>query len=267
MTGPGLQNEFAKKASTMKIPSYYDNKDYGKKVKAVPRKVSIVSSGTGKFYGARTIMTKETFAQFLNKEELVEQPIETVDADCDKEHIEESTMTFADYLVEGDDITTLPDTVLGEIKSNIRSGAKDVAQKWKNALELVHKAYQVANVRRPTPSQKGAWKQYEQMIQFGVRQLTDTRGIDGDWRMSNVLIREQKEVDQKMGKRRFFAEIDGHPATEVDGKDMGEIIEQMTNKFRRHSSSVRVEHRSDHGAILSIWKDGVQIDKMIIKEL
>lgn len=240
MSGPHIENDFSKRSGEMNIPSQYDNKDYGKKVKAVPKKVLVKSSsGDGKLYGSRAIMTKES-------------------------------MTFTQYLIEGDDLTLLPDSVLGEIKSNIRTGAKDLEQKWKNALELVHKAYQVANVRRPTPDQKGAWKQYEEMISFGVRQLTATRGIDGDWRMSKVLVREAyQDVDksQQMGKRRFFAEIPGAAATEVDGTDMGEIIENITNKFRRHGASVRVDERSKLGAVLSIWKNGIQIDKMVIKEL
>lgn len=240
MSGPHIENDFSKRAGEMNIPSQYDNKDYGKKVKAVAKKVQVKSSsGDGKLYGSRAIMTKES-------------------------------MTFTQYLIEGDDLTLLPDSVLGEIKSNIRTGAKDLEQKWKNALELVHKAYQVANVRRPTPDQKGAWKQYEEMISFGVRQLTATRGIDGDWRMSKVLVREAyQDVDksQQMGKRRFFAEIPGAAATEVDGTDMGEIIENITNKFRRHGASVRVDERSKLGAVLSIWKNGIQIDKMVIKEL
>lgn len=241
MSGPGSQNSFAQSAGDMDIPSQYKNTDFGKKVKAVAKKVNIKSSGKdGKFYGARAIMTKE----------------------C---------MTFAEYLLEGDDLTMLPDAIVGEIKSNIRAGAKDLEQKWKNALELVHKAYQVTSVRRPTPEQKGAWKQYEELIRFGVQQLSATRGIDGDWRMSQVLVREaaEPEIDksQQMGKRRFFAEIPGASAAELDGTDMGEIIEQITNKFKRHGARVRVDERNKHGAVLSIWKNGVQIEKMIIKEL
>lgn len=241
MNGPGSQNSFAQSAGDMSIPSQYDNKDFGKKTKAVAKKITIKSSGKdGKFYGARAIMTKES-------------------------------KTFSEYLIESDDLSLLPDAVIGEIKSNIRSGAKDLEQKWKNALELVHKAYQVTNVRRPTPDQKGAWKQYEDLIKYGVQQLSATRGIDGEWRMSNVLVREaaNHNVDrsQQMGKRRFFAEVPGSSAAELDGTDLGEIIEQITNKFKRHGASVRVDERNKLGAVLSIWKNGIQIEKMVIKEL
>jgi len=42
---------------------------------------------------------------------------------------------------EGDDLDALPPDVVSEIQKNIRDGAKDIQQKWANALELVHKAY------------------------------------------------------------------------------------------------------------------------------
>lgn len=241
MEGPGSQNSFAKSAGEMNIPNQMDNKDYGKKVKAHAKKIVVRSSGDpSKMYGARAIMTKESFSQYL--------------------------LTEAE-----NDITLLPDAVLGEIKSNIRTGAKDLEQKWKNALELVHKAYQVTNIRRPLPDEKGAWRQYEEMIRYGVRQLSATRGIDGEWRMASVLIREGREMandaPQPMSKRRFFVEVPGEVATEILGTDMGEIIEQLSNKFKRHSASVRVEERNKYGAKLSVWKKGVQVDELVIKEL
>lgn len=126
---PDVENEVSKGSPEMKIPSQYDNVDWGSKTKLVNRKVSHKARGPGgKSYGSKAIMTKE------------------------------QKMTFIDHLItEGDDITLLPERVIGEIKSNIRKGAQDLEQKWKNALELVHKAYQVSNVRRPTPDQKGAW--------------------------------------------------------------------------------------------------------------
>lgn len=247
MSGPGSENSFAQSASEMNIPSQYDNKDFGKKSKTVARKIVIRSTGTDKkMYGARAIMTKE------NEED---QP---------------KRVTLIEYLIaESDDLSLLPDSVIGEIKKNIRTGAKDLEQKWKNALELVHKAYHVANIRRPTPDQKGAWKQYEELIKFGVRQLSACRGLDGEWRMSNVMIREQANVDrsQEISKRRFFVEVPGESAKEVAANDMGELIDGLINNFRRHSAKVRVEERNKNGAILSVWKNDVQIEKIVIKEL
>lgn len=236
MKGPAPENDFAKSAGEMSIPSQYTNKDYGKKVKAVAKKVVVKSSGPdGQVYGIRAIMTKES--------------------------------SFIDYLVtEANDLSSLPDIALSEIKNNIRAGAKDLTQQWKNALELVHKAYQVANMRRPTPDQKGAWKQYEDMIKYGVQQLTATRGLDGEWRMTNVLVREAADGG-RLAKRRFFAEVPGSAATEVEGDSLDDIIDKFVNKFRRHGTKVRVDERNKLGAVLSIWKGDQQVEKMVIKEL
>ena len=87
-------------------------------------------------------------------------------------------------LLEQDDMSALDPTQIGELKKKIREGAKDVAQKWSSALELVHKAYDVLSIQRPTPGMSAGWKQYTDLITFAVKQLSDTRGIEADWRMS-----------------------------------------------------------------------------------
>jgi hypothetical protein len=237
---PGVENEVSRGSPEMKIPSQYVNTDWGKKTKLVNRKVSHKAQGPGgKVYGSKAIMTKE------------------------------AKMTFIDHLItEGDDITLLPEKVIGEIKSNIRKGAQDLEQKWKNALELVHKAYQVSNVRRPTPDQKGAWKQYEQMIQHGVRQLVAARGLNGEWRTSNVLVRE---AEGDIGKRRFFVEIPGESAQEVEGESLDEIIEIIQNKITRsrdvHGTKVRIEERTKTHVVLTVWVNGIKRERIIVKEV
>ena len=238
---PDVENEVSRGSPEMKIPSQYVNTDWGKKTKLVNRKVSHKAHGPGgKLYGSKAIMTKE-----------------------------QAKPTFIDHLItEGDDITLLPERVIGEIKSNIRKGAQDLEQKWKNALELVHKAYQVANVRRPTPDQKGAWKQYEQMIQHGVRMLVASRGLNGEWRTSNVLVRE---AEGDIGKRRFFVEIPGERAQEVDGENLDDIIEAIQNKITRsrdvHGTKVRIEERSKTHAVLTVWVNGIKRERIVVKEV
>lgn len=85
-------------------------------------------------------------------------------------------------IVEGKDMSALPSTVIKDIEKKIREGAKDTSQKWKNALELVQKAYEVLNIERPTPASPAAWSQYEDMISFAVNELAKARGVNGDWR-------------------------------------------------------------------------------------
>lgn len=82
-----------------------------------------------------------------------------------------------------------PPSTIDTIKKNIRDGLKpdkDTGQyqNWANALHLVHKAFEVANVQRPQPDMKEMWKQYEEIIQYAVEQLSKVHGLDGAWRMS-----------------------------------------------------------------------------------
>jgi hypothetical protein len=251
MTYPGDENEFDKKATPMKNPITTDKgwRGVGAKTKVRAEKVSIKDSKTGKVYGTRTIMQKNTSEQ----------------------------LTFSAFLIsEGAaDITVYPEIVIKELRKLIREGANDLEQQWKNALELVNTAFKVANIRIPLPDQKGAWKQYEELIQYGVKQLHDARGIDGPWRLTNSSLREGEdpfdiygssdkkpasladiESDQTemgdIGKRRIFAEIPGAGQVEVHVKDFDELLTTMENQLRSKGARLRVDQRSDKNMMLSV---------------
>lgn len=93
-------------------------------------------------------------------------------------------------LRESDDLSSLPKDIMSDIRRNIRDGAQDLSQKWANALELVHRAYQVEGIERPKPQMKDAWEQYQENIKYAVDQLAQNRGMDGDWRMSSAMFRD-----------------------------------------------------------------------------
>lgn len=238
---PGEDTDLTKGTKTLNIPSQYNNIDYGKKSKVVRRKISMTSSGKdGKFYGARTIMTKE-----------------------DK-------VTFIGHLIqESTDLSAIPDSVYNEIKSNVRKGAKDLAQQWRDALELLHRAYYVTGVRRPTPTQKGGWKQYEELIKFAVKQLRATRGVDGKWRKSPVMIPEAADAtdERPIGKRRFFVEIPGDSPREIDADNMDDIVDSITNKLRREGAKLRIESRDKFATVATVWVGDVMRERIVIKEL
>jgi hypothetical protein len=261
--GPGSRNEFAKKAKKMEFPDQMDNVDYGKKVKVVARTIDHVDTKTGAFYGTRTIMTKEG-----------------------------TKLSFKEHLIleaSEDDITLLPQSVISELKKLIRQGAADLQQAWKNALELVHTAYHVGHVRLPRPDQGGAWKQYCDLISFGVKQLSDHRGIDGKWRTRDTLYTEAEEVaallefqqnqgfeltkpvDTPIGKRRFFVEIPGEAAVEADAKTLDDVIDQIAARIRSGreatGTKVRIELRNKFGAKLGIYVNDVKRDEIIVKEI
>lgn len=238
-----VENEVSKHSKVMKIPNQLDNVDYGAKRKVTTRKVEFRDTATGELFGSRTIATKEALRT-----------------------------SFIDHLMERNelnDLTLMPDAVLSEIKKNIRDGAKDTTQLWSNALELVNKAYQVTNIRIPAPEHKGAWKQYEDMISYGVSELARVRGIGGKWRSSEVMMRESSDVDdiQPMGKVRFFVEVPGEVATEVIADDMDDIIDTICNKLKRNGSNAKVAARSELGAVLDVFSRGVPVDRISIKQL
>lgn len=154
--------------------------------------------------------------------------------------------------------TRLPASVIGEIASLVRKGAKDLAQAWKNAVELVHTAYHVANVKRPTPDQKGAWKQYEDLLRTGVKALADTRGLSGDWRLSKTAFAEgiqTPELDEVLmeasqfrnRKHRIFVRTrhigfdDRTTETEVDAADMSEVVHKIQHQARRQGKAVHIK--------------------------
>lgn len=250
---PAQPNEFAQGAPEAKIPNQMDPRyrDIGRRTKIGKRRVNIHSTNTKgprKYYTFRAFMTKE----------------DTTSANG-------NTKFLASLLVtEATDITALPEQVVDELKKLVKKGASDLQQDWANALELVHKAYQVANVRRPAPDQKGAWKQYEGLIEDAVHALRKTRGVSGKWRMTTTKLREQVQLDpneKSIGKRRFFVDIPNVGSTEVDAKNIDEIIEQMSNKFRRHGAKARVEERAKKHAIISVWVNDVKRDNLTIKEI
>lgn len=304
MAGPGSRNEFAKKAKPMKFPHQLDNIDYGKKTKVVARTIDHIDSKTGKFYGTRTIMTKESYAPkwkvtydyFGSNKDVplytksVNVRAETADAAIREvkqlvggaNHKAESVnetlapVTFSEYLIEAskDDITTIPDKVVSEIKSLIRKGAQDLQQAWKNALELTNTAYHVARVRLPRPDQKGGWKQYLDLISYSVKQLAATRGIDGSWRVERSVVREAAEQqfdEEPIGKHRFFVEVPGESAVEVYGDSMDQIIDQIMNRIRVgkevRGTKARIEYRDEHMTRIGIYVNDTLRDRIVIKDI
>jgi len=124
------------------------------------------------------------------------------------------------------DLSVLGEDVIKELKKNIKDGAADQEQDLSNALELVHKAYKIAGVERPTPSEKGGWQQYEELLQLGVEELAAARkDVDSSWRMSSTVFREAME---KRIKVRVYEVGDkfGKSHT-VEVKNMEEVIEMV----------------------------------------
>lgn len=236
MAYPSKENEFDKTAVPMKNPPTMDKRwrGVGGRTKIRPEKVTIRDTNTGKVYGTRTLIQKTT----------------------------ESVDSFIDFLItEGAaDITEMPEVIIKELRKNIRDGASDTTQQWANALELVNTAYKVGNIRLPLPDQKGAWAQYEKLIQYGVQQLHDIRGISGDWRITKSSLRENaitssltdKDLSKDIGNNRIFATIPGVGSVEMHAANFDEVISQLENHLRSKGGKLRVEERNADTMMLAV---------------
>ena len=169
-------------------------------------------------------------------------------------------------LNEKTDLTELPEGEINKVKANIRKGAKDLNQKWANALELVHTAYEVAKVERPDITMEAAWKQYEDMIKYAVEQLSDARGIDGDWRMSSSSLNEAKQEDE-IFDFSIETNVDGLPVNVVK---KAKNIDELIKPFYAHNVTghdIELRHRSANHVTLHFCKDGKRTgDKVIIRK-
>lgn len=87
-------------------------------------------------------------------------------------------------LIGGDPTEVLPPYKIKEIRILIRKGAKDLKQRWKNAVELTNKAYEVAGCKTPKLSMVDGWKDYKDMLELAVQTLAKTRGPHANWRLS-----------------------------------------------------------------------------------
>lgn len=158
-----------------------------------------------------------------------------------------------------DPLDAIPEDALTEIKKNITDGAKDTEQVWANALDLVHKSFEVSGVQRPTPTLNAAWKQYETMLIYAVEQLAKFRGMDADWRMSSAMFHEALERQLKF---RVVELGDQHGKShDIEAKSLDDIITHLKD---RASSSYDVtitkskDKENPNGAVMSFAKWGIR---------
>lgn len=122
------------------------------------------------------------------------------------------------------DMSMLPTDIISELQYKIRKGSQDLRQKWANALELVHKAYHVVGVQRPTPEMTEAWKQYESLIQYAVQRLSKDRGMSADWRMSASTFQESSE---HLSKFKVTIDLVEPQTVIVETCDIQQIIDNI----------------------------------------
>ena len=156
---------------------------------------------------------------------------------------------------EGDDLDALPPDVMTEIQKNIRTGAKDVEQIWANALELVHKAYEVSGIERPTPDLKNAWKQYEENLTYAVQQLAKYRGMNGDWRTTSMIFTEAALEPKQKTFRVTYSGPDAGEGSTVAAKSIDEVIHELTDTPEGYQAKI---HKTPHEAHITFSKWGIK---------
>lgn len=161
---------------------------------------------------------------------------------------------------EADDGSKIPEESLKLIQSNIRKGAADTDQRWSNALHLVHKAYEISNVERPSPDMKAAWKQYETNLQYAVQQLSKSRGLDADWRMSAAVFHEAAKRNIQFsvkGKLPNGPDIDNV----AEAEDFDQFIDELKKAFKNNKNTYTLKiHVEDlyKGKKLTFWQFGIR---------
>jgi hypothetical protein len=157
-----------------------------------------------------------------------------------------------------DDLSIVPEDAIKDIKKNIKDGAKDLEQDWANAMELCHKAYSVAGVERPTPAERSAWKQYEEMLQLAVNELADARKLSKDksWRMSSTVFKEAMEPRIKV-RVVELGDTKGKGHT-VEAKNMEEIIEMVRKQAGERGYDMDVEDKDDGSHVCTFAQHGIK---------
>ncbi len=169
-------------------------------------------------------------------------------------------------IVEKTDLSELPEGDLNKVKKNIRKGAQDTDQRWANALELVHTAYEISEIQRPDITMESAWKQYEEMIKYAVQELAKARGMDDDWRMT-TLSETKKIPDPEEIEYSIETTVDDLPVNIIR---KGKNIEEIIKPFYSHNVTghdIELRHRGANNVCLYFCKDGKRTgDKVTIRK-
>jgi len=157
-----------------------------------------------------------------------------------------------------DDLSIVPEDAMKDIKKNIKDGAADLEQDWSNAMELTQKAYSVAGVERPSPSERSAWTQYEEMLMFAVNELADAHKLSKDksWRMSSTVFKEAMEPRIRV-RVVELGDTKGKGHT-VEVKNMEEIINQVRKLAGTKGYDMEVQDDDDGSSLCTFAEHGIK---------
>lgn len=94
-------------------------------------------------------------------------------------------MKITDLFETEGDQSELPKEKYEAIMRELEELAKDESREFASALAMVHEAYRICDIERPSPSMRGGWDQYEKCIGVAVQYLGKYKP-DGNWRTTTT---------------------------------------------------------------------------------
>lgn len=163
-------------------------------------------------------------------------------------------------LKEKDDLSKLPEDIIKDLKKLIRDGAADLDLEWPNSLELVKRAYTVQGIERPTPAERTAYTQFEELLKYAVEQLADARKDTGNsWRMSSTVFREFKESMEKVCRFRVYEVSDkAGKGWTVEAKNMETIVDMVRNQASGAGFDMDVKEHDPSSCTCNFSYQGIQ---------
>ena len=102
-------------------------------------------------------------------------------------------MRFLDFLLEArkkekkivfietDGRSPFPNDTLISLQKEINKNCKDLEHEWKNAVEVVNYSFNELDVPIPTANLTARWEQYKECLKYAIKNLVDSRGLNGSW--------------------------------------------------------------------------------------
>jgi hypothetical protein len=82
---------------------------------------------------------------------------------------------------ETDSQLPFPKDTITAIKKRINVFSKDLKMEWDSPIELLDAVLLELKIPKPLAFLKDRWKQYEELIEFTIENLYDSRGASGNW--------------------------------------------------------------------------------------
>jgi len=86
--------------------------------------------------------------------------------------------------IETDPQSPFPNDTMSALKKAIKKEAKDLDKNWPNAIELVNFVFKDWRVPMPGAYLRNRWEQYLELLKAAINALSDSRGLNGSWRIS-----------------------------------------------------------------------------------